>query len=705
MIQDEIPNLIKTAIDYGKKGDLKKSINYFLKAEKLLPNNPLITYNLGHAYHVSKKPLQAIKYFKITLHQFPNDLESMISIGSCYQELEDYSQAEKYYNHILKYSPQHPETLANLGSLCLEMNRPKIAIRLLKKALKYNPNLSKAYYNLANTYYKTGQRHKALKLLNKAISIDPKYSQAYNLQGQIYYEFEKPEEAIKSLGEAIKNTPNEAYCYLNLANILKNTKYRKKAITLYQKAIKIMPRFSKTYPHLYMQYRQICAWSKLPKLEKRINHDNVKPFKRLFVPTETPFGDLFRIADPAQNLNIARRWSEAIDRSMKIFNMKFNFIPAKKDRINVGYISADFQFHPVNVIMSPFYKEHDRKKFEIFAYCYGPKSSDAYRKTVEDGVDHFKMIRKNHFSKAARIIYEDKIDILVDLMGYTQNSIVEISALRPAPIQISYLGFPGSMGASFIDYIIADKILIPENEQKFYTEKIIYMPRCYQINHPYLVSNKGFKRSDVGLPENKFIFSSFNRPEKIEPVIFASWMNILKKVEKSILLLWVQPEIKDARNNLLYYTQKHGVDVRRIYFADQLPLPEHLERMGLTDLSLDPMIYSGGHTTSLCSWAGLPVITIKGTHYLSRMSDSILKAMDMDELVCDNLTEYEKLAVKLANDKESLWVIKRKLLKKRTESDFFHTEKNIRYLEQAYLNTFEIYQKGGKPRHINVSKL
>jgi len=344
---------------------------------------------------------------------------------------------------------------------------------------------------------------------------------------------------------------------------------------------------------------------------------------------------------------------------------------------------------------------HNREEFEIFCYSYGKDDASYFRRRISRDCDKFVDLRSLNDMDSAKCIYKDQVDILVDLTGHTRNNRLAICAFQPAPIQVSYLGFLGTSGAAFFDYIITDRIVTPGDHSLYYSEEFVYLPHCYQVNnHTQVISNKGWKRSDFGLPKSKFVFCSFNNTYKIEPVMFDVWMKILRRVPDSVL--WLSWEGETAEANLRQEARTRGVRPERLYFSGKLPIEEHLCRLRLADLALDTRTYNGGATTSNALWAGLPLITLQGSHFVSRMSSSSLTAIGLPELITYSLDEYEALAVELAGDPGRLMRIRERLAKNRLVEPLFDTPRFAKNIERAYTEMWEIYLAGERPRRIEV---
>ena len=370
-------------------------------------------------------------------------------------------------------------------------------------------------------------------------------------------------------------------------------------------------------------------------------------------------------------------------------------------KIKIGYLSGDFHDHPVAHLVAGLFGLHDRNEFEICAYSYGPDNASDYRTRIRNDCDVFVDIHGHSHRDAARRIYDDEIDILVDLKGYTTGARLDICALRPAPIQVTYLGFPGSSGADFFDYILTDKIVTPEDQMPFYTENFVYLPDSYLVNdHTQAISERPLSRTDVGLPDAGFVFCSFNQAYKIEPVMWDVWMRVLRSVPGSVL--WLTRTNGPAERNLQREAAGRDVDPERIVFAERLQKPEHLARLKFADLFLDTRIYNAHTTASDALWAGVPLITLEGRHFASRVASSLLTAIGLPELITRDLEAYEGLAVGLAQNSDELDAIAQKLSRNRLTEPLFDTPRFARNLEVAFRRMWALHLAGEEPRMIEV---
>ena len=343
----------------------------------------------------------------------------------------------------------------------------------------------------------------------------------------------------------------------------------------------------------------------------------------------------------------------------------------------------------------------DRKAFNVLSFSHGRNDESAYREKIKTGSDGFFDLEAAGHTEAARTIFDSGVDILVDLNGHTRNNRLEICALRPAPVQATYLGFPGTTGADFLDYMITDRIVTPDDHSPYYSEHLVYLPHCYMIgDHEQEISDAPFARADFGLPEKGFVFCSFNGNYKIEPVMFGVWMSLLRKVPDSVL--WLLRSSDLAERNLLSEAEARGVDGDRLVFAGRMPKDRHLARCRLADLALDTRICGGHTTTSDALWAGLPVVTVLGTHFASRVSASLLDAVGLPELITHDLQDYEALAFTLSQNPDALRDVKARLARNRLSEPLFDTPRFVRNLETAYRRMWEKYLSGEPPSRIDV---
>ncbi|CAN5350037.1 hypothetical protein BH10PAT1_BH10PAT1_1010 [soil metagenome] len=539
-----------------------------------------------------------------------------------------------------------------------------------KEEIELNPDNPLPYFHIGNILLEERNLEDAIFIYKMSLEKDPKNAGVYNNIGTAYAMEQKYFNAINYFKKAVKHDPEFKDALINLASAFTSSAQTEKAIKIYEKAIKKYPENITVAENLYHLKRQNADWKNLPKIKN----------------WNEPFINVIYDENLKSNLDVAKKFSK----SFELQNKKYKFNKKKKGKLNIGYVSAHFHNHPTGHLISSLFEYHDKSKFNIYIYCLGPNDFSSYYGKIKKSATKFRDLYNVNFSESADQIYKDKIDILIDLDGYTDNNRLLLFAKKIAPIQITYLGFPGTLGTKFVNYILTDKVVTPKSYQKYFTEKFIYLPNSYQVNDDSLeISEINYKRKDFKLPLNKFIFASFNGTYKIEPEVFGIWMNILKKVPESIL--WLYKNNKVAEKNLKNEAKKRGIDPKRLIFAKRLSREKHLKRLSLADLSLDTFICNGHTTTSDSLWANVPVVTKIGKHFASRVAASILTAAGFPELITKTPKEYEELIIKIAKDPELLKSLKDKLEENKTTKSYFDTQKFTRNLEEVYIN---LWQKG-----------
>jgi len=687
------------------QGKSEKAIACYQKALQLKPDYADAYNNMGNVFQDQGKSEEAVACYQKALQLKPDYADAYNNMGNVFEGQGRWDEAISCYRKVLKLKPDHPDPYYNMGNAFKGQSKPEEAIACYQKALQLKPDFADAYNNMGNVFQAQGKSEEAVACYQKALQLKPDLVGTYNNMGNVFQDQGKLKGAISCYQKAVRLKPDYADAYNNMGIAFQDQGRSEEAIACYQKALELKPDLADACNHLVHQLQHTCAWQNLGSLTAKLDGLTGGALNNGTRTAEAPFVSLARHNDLSHNFAVAKSWSCDIARSMSDLKMRFSFDGKRsgKTRIVVGYLSNNFQNHTMAHLMLGLFGLHNRDEFQISCYSYGDDDGGLYRKGIQRDCDKFVDIRNLSHAEAAKCIYEDQVDILVDLMGHTRGSRLYISALRPAPIQARYLGLAGTTGADFFDYIITDRIITPEDHAQHYSETFVYLPHSYQVNdRTQAISNRAWKRAEFGLPEDSFVFCSFNQAYKIEPVMFDSWMKILRQVPEGVL--WLQRANETVEKNLRLETEARGVKPERLIFSQKLPPDEHLARLRLADLSLDTRIVNGAATTSDALWVGVPVITLQGGHFASRMSSSILTAIGLSELVTHTLEDYEAVAVRLARNPGELQAIRQRLEKNRLTEPLFDTPRFAGNLEKAYKEMWEIFLGGERPRQIEVAE-
>ena len=721
---------IDSVVALYSNGQYQEAIDQIKALNEVYPNIPFLFNLIGACYKAIGQLKGAAKMFEKAVSIKPEYAEAHKNLGITLRDLGQMDEAVKSLNKAISAEPNNVDAHYNLAITLKDLNQSNSAIQSYKKAIEIKPDFVQAHNNLGNLYKDLGQTDKALKSYRKAIEIKPNFAHAHNNLGNTFKDLENYKDAIKSYEKAIAINPNFSEAHNNLGNVFKDIDELDKAVNSYQEAIKLNSDFAEAYYNLGNTYKklnrkqkalvffekageinlnmdfilgdiltariQFCDWTDYSILLESLQSKIVDNDKVV-----DPFNLLGLIDDPALQKIAAQIFSNYHCSAKQTFE-KSNLSP-KNSKIRIGYFSADFHNHATMHLMAELFECHDKNFFELVAFSFGPDQVDSWRKKVLASFDKFIDVRLKTDQEVSVMARKLKIDIAVDLKGYTKDCRPNIFAKICAPVQVSYLGYPGTMGADYIHYLIADQTLIPEFNQHHYTEKIVFMPNSYQVNGSKRgISKASLLREDFGLPDKGFIFCCFNNTYKITPSSFSSWMQILKAVDGSVL--WLFKSNKNSVKNLKKEAVKFGVKESRLIFASPMPVEDHLNRIRLADLFIDTHPYNAHTTSSDALRMGLPVLTCMGESFASRVAASLLNSINLPELITSTPEEYEALAIELATHPEKLKAIKDKLASNLSTAPLFDTKRFTKNLESAYTQMYERHQKGLEPDHIYVEE-
>lgn len=658
------PNLAEAWLGRGNTlSGLKRWDEAFAAYDKALALRPELEaawIGRGNAYSDIKKHDEAVSAYDKALALNPDSEGAWLGRGNVFSHLKRYDEALAAYDRALALKPISDGAWVGRGNVFSELKRYKEAFAAYDKALALKPNLPDAWLGRGNAFVDLKRYDDALGSYDKALDIEPDLAEAHLGRGYAFADLKRYDEALKAFDRAL---------------ILKPELTDAEAGRLHAKM-------------------NLCDWTDLSAECERLmaseksTDKSVTPF--LFLGVSNSSRDLMKNAE----LWIAGKFPAVAEPTWRGGTYKH-------DKIRVAYVSSDFRQHAIGFLVVGMIESHDKSRFEISAISTWPGDGSQTGNRLAQSFDAFIDASALSDQDVALWVRKKEIDLLIDLNGYTAGSRIGIFAHRPAPIQVNYLGYPGTSGANYIDYIVADPHVIPRNQMEFYTEKIAFLPYCYQANdRKRIVGDRNFSPAEIGLPETGFVFCCFNNNHKILPDLFDSWMVVLRQVDGSVL--WLLEDNIRAAENLRTEAAARGVNPRRLVFAKRMPPADHLARHRLADLFLDTLPYNAHTTASDALWAGLPVLTRTGETFPGRVATSLLNAIGLPELVTRTGEEYESRAIELAMHPDKLASIKDKLAHNRLTTPLFDTQLFTRHIESAYAAMYERYQAGLPPDHLHV---
>ena len=609
------------------------------------------------------------------------NLPALHVLGLIKASQNKYKEAADLLSKAARLSPKDASIQYNLAKALMDSGLDRESIPHHIRAVELAPNNPEAWLNYGKALSSMNSYADALLAYGNALSIEPQYAEVLMNQGATYKELKRYDEAIICADRALAINPQLAEAWANKGIALKELKFLEPAIAHFEKALHLKSDIDWVYGDLLHLKMKISSWDDFDK-----NLDVLVKKLQAQEKIVQPFAALSLTDDSLLHLQCVKAYAEIENSTLGPISKR-----AKSQKIRIGYFSADFHNHATAYLMAELFELHDKEKFELFGFSFGPPEQDEMRQRLVKSFDQFIDVSGKSDVEIAQLSRNLNVDIAVDLKGYTQDSRPKIFSYRAAPIQISWLGYPGTMGADYIDYIVADKTLIPLDSHSFYAEKVVYLPDSYQVNdRKRVVSERQFTRQELGLPEEGFVFSCLNNNYKILPVTFDAWMRILLAVDGSVL--WLFEDNHLAAENLKKEAIKRGVSPGRLIFAERMQLPEHLARQSQADLFLDTYPYNAHTTASDALWVGLPILTLIGQSFASRVAASLLNAIKLPELIATTQFEYESMAIELATNPQKLAAIKQKLFNNRLTTALFDTPLFAKNIETAYTKIYERYQ-------------
>jgi protein O-GlcNAc transferase len=654
-----------------QSGQLAEAIGLYRQASRLAPGYAEIHNNLGNALRAVGRLDEAVSSLSRAVKLKPEIASAHSNLGLTLAELGRLDDAVLSHRRALALQPRLALAHNNLGIALLELGKLDEATACFRRALELKADLAEAHANLGD----------ALRLAERQVETGMERSRC--LEG-----------SIASYREALALRPNFPEAWANMGDAQARLGQLADAASSFRRALELKPGYGQALAQYAAKQQQMCNWQEeipaAPAFAEAARSNDKGALAFAFMAVAD---------DPALQLAMARHDSRvlAAARSPALWRgQKYGH-----HRVRLAYLSADFYEHATSYLIAELIERHDRSRFEIYGISFGRNDSSPMHRRIGAAFDHFIDVRGLSDLDVAKLIRAKEIDIAVDLKGHTQESRPRILSYRPSPIQVNYLGYPGSMGASFIDYALVDHVVVPAGQQANFDEKLVYLPNCYQVNDSKRAIAEGAPtRSESGLPEPGFVFCCFNNNYKITPVMFSIWMKLLVSVPGSVL--WLLADNRWAIENLRREAEARGVDAARLVFAPRAGLADHLARHRLADLFLDTLPYNAHTTASDALWAGLPLLTCTGKSFPARVAGSLLHAVGLPELVTGDIPAYEEKALWLASHPDELRRLREKLARNRLTMPLFDTQRFCRNIEAAFLQMWSAQLRHQPPQGFSV---
>ncbi len=647
---------------------------------------------MGRALNALGRREEALESFDRAIVIAPDFAQAHGHRADLLSELGRYPEAIASYDKCLALAPESAGDWFNRGTALVEAGRQLEALASFERAIGCRPDLDQAHLRRAKLLLDLDRGGEALAVIDNLLRREPNSAEAWLGRGNVLHQLKRRDQAADAFARAVALKPDLAEAWFGRGIVLFDATQYAEAIAAYDKALALKPDMSDAASFRVLAKLYICNWTSLDEDIARL---------------------VEKIRDPEHAVSIYPMLSLPLSAADQLKCARLQYVerpnfPAlyqgqaySHQRIRIAYLSADFHEHPNGYLTAGLFERHDRARFEVTGISFGPDQDSPVRQRIKSAFDRFIDVRDKSDQEVAELLGRLEIDIAVDLMGFTLNNRLNIFGRRPAPIQVNYLGYIGTLGARFIDYVIADSIALPFDQQPYFDERIVHLPDCFLLTDDRQeIADVTPSRQEAGLPAEGFVFCSFNNSYKLMRPVFGAWMRILRAVPGSVL--WLARANAEMVDNLRRQAQRLQVNPARIVFAPRLSLPQHLARQRLADLFLDTVPYNAGATAVGALWSGVPVLTIRGETFVGRMAASIVHAIDLPELVTDKLEDYEALAIKLASEPKLLGGLRRRLEENKRQKPLFDTDRFRRHLEEAYITMVELHQRGEAPRSFSV---
>jgi len=644
---------------------------------------------------------EAIACFRRAIAASPTHTRAHLNLGRALQMQKDLDGAAACFEEALRLQPGYAIAWNNLGAVRQARSRNAEAIDCFRLALRHQPEYPEALFNLGTSQFVGGDPKEAEQSFRAALRLRPAYPRALVQLGLVLEVQLRQQEAVLCYREAIRMAPNDAEAHKCLGNVLNLLRDWDPALAALEEAVRLQPENSQYFACLAYLRQQVCDWRETDATLVRLWDDSKRALDEGGAAPLIPFHALLLPWGNDRLHAVAASYARHVATQAAGWpKLEARPLPPPAPRVRVGYLSGDFYDHPISHLIRSLFRLHDRDAFEVYAYSFGPDDGSRFRREVESGCEHFRDVSGLPHAELARRVADDGIHILVDLMGFTGIGRMGTLAMRPAPVQVSFLGHLGTTGADFLDYVIGDPFVTPPDQAAHFSERFAVMPHTYLIAAPSEPPAPPPDRRSLGLPDDAVVFCCFNTTFKIDPATFDLWMRILGEVPGSVL--WLHSTSALFERNIRREAGTRGVDPDRLRFCKHRPWAEHRARQQAADLFLDTLLYGAAATAAMALGVGLPVLCCRGSTFAGCVAASIVTAAGAPELVCDGPDEYVRRAVHLARTPDEVRGIRQRLVATRDTCPLFDTPRFVRNLERAYRTMWKTHADGRAPEHFRV---
>ncbi len=674
-------------------GAHREAVALYRKALRTSENNVELRTNLALALAELGEFDAALREAEAVAARKPDSADIHCLHGNLLKELGRNAEALTSYERAVALDSASVQAWCNRGVVLTELAKLDEALASYGRALAIDSNSAEVWSNRGNTLSEMKRYSAALASYERALAIDPQHADAWANRGVALDHLRRYEEALASYDRALAADAHNARAWANRGSALNDLKRHAEAARSYEHALRIAPEYEFAKGELLYSKMLACEWAGLDALLADIESDIARGAR-----SAEPFSYQALCNSEASLRRCAEIYSQAYFPPQRHLQRP----PHRQGKLRLGYVSGEFRHQATAILIAQLFELHDKSQFEIYAFDNGWDDGSHLRRRMQAAFDAMLDISGLTDAQAAAAVIQHGIDILINLNGFFGLHRQGVFSSRPAPVQVNYLGWPGTLGVDYMDYIIADRFVIPRGHEAHYAEKVVRLPDSYQVNDGQRkTADLCPMRIELGLPERGFVFCCFNNNYKITPAMFALWMRVLARVPNSVL--WLIEDTSAASGNLKSEAQKHGIDPQRLVFAPRVDLEQHLARHRQADLFLDTVPYNAHTTGSDALWAGLPVLTCTGTTFPGRVATSLLHAAELPELAASNVKEYERLAIQLATEPDTLAALRRRLESRRSQCALFDAARFARHIEAAYWCMWQRVEQGLAPDHIEIA--